>query len=190
MILLACLSSGAALAASSPAATLRFGTVCAQCHEGECSGRLSFAHPPEASFAHIRRYAGPADDALAHQLYDALEQMKSDCRYPPLAVPALENGGTKRDLAAYLDTWSGDYFVPLGYRAAGLYRLAIEFTGGGRVRIEVIDDEFDPLIDRCLTLEQQRIALTLPLTADHAYYLRLRPRGPARVRGMTLTLTE
>jgi len=189
-ILLACLASGTPFSATSPAATVRFGTVCAHCHEGECSGRLSFSQPPEATFEHIRHYAGPADDALAHQLYDALDRMKSDCRYPPLPIPALEQGLTTADLASYLDPRSGDYFLPLGRRASGLYQLAIEFTGGGRVRLEVIDDEFDPLIDRCLTLEELRIAVALTLTEGREYYLRLRPRGPIRVRGMTLTPTE
>lgn len=189
-ILLACLASDAALSATSPAATLRFGTVCARCHEGECSGRLSFSQPPEATFEHIRHYAGPTDDALAHQLYDALERMKSDCRYPPLSIPPLEQGLTARDLAPYLDLRSGDYFLPLGQRAPGRYRLAIEFTGGGRVRLEVIDDEFDPLIDRCLTLEEPRTAVALTLAEGRQYYLRLRPRGPISISGMSLSPTE
>jgi len=38
--------------------TVLFNTDCARCHEGECSGRLSFHLPPEASDQHIRRHGG------------------------------------------------------------------------------------------------------------------------------------
>lgn len=185
--LLGCLAATWPAWATTPAATLRFGTACAHCHEGECSGRLSFAQPPEATFVHIRQYAGPADDALARQLYETLEQMKSDCRYPAVTVPALDRSLTSEDLRPYLDPWSGDYFLPLGRLEPGDYDLAVEFTGAGQVRVEVIDDEFDPLIDRCVRLEQQRLAVAFAATHDHQYYLRLRPRGPLQVRTLTMT---
>ncbi len=190
LILLSSLVAGMPASATTPAATLRFGTVCAHCHEGECSGRLSFARRPEAAFQHIRQYAGPTDDELARQLYRTLEQMKSDCSYPRLTAPAIERGLDAGDLAPYREPWSGDYFLPLGPLAPGQYRLAIEFDGGGRVRVEVIDAEFDPLIDRCLTPEDQRLNISLTLEDERAHYLRLRPRGPLRVRGMTLTPSE
>jgi len=68
---------------------LRFNTVCANCHEGECSGRLSFLLGPEATFSHIRRFAGDADDILVRELQALLEHMKQECAYAPLPVPDL-----------------------------------------------------------------------------------------------------
>lgn len=174
-------------AMASTLATLRFGTACALCHEGQCSGRLSFARRPEAAYEHIRQYAGPTDDELARQLYDALEQMKADCSYLELPAPDLSRPVDADDLAPYLDAWSGAYFLPLPALAPGRYRLTIDFTGGGRVRLEVIDGEFDPLADHCITVETRRLEIEITLTANHPHYLRLRPRGPIHVDQILLT---
>lgn len=184
--LLACLAAAMPAAATTPTATVRFGTSCAHCHEGECSGRLSFAQDPEAAFAHIRQYAGPTDDELARQLSATLARMKSDCRYPPMAVASLDRGLDAAGLAPFLDPWSGDYFLPLGGLAPGSYRLIVDVDGGGRVRIELIDAGFDPLIDRCLTPDGPRLELAVVLGDSREYFLRLRPRGPLRVQRVTL----
>ena len=48
-----CLSTAAA-AGIPLAAVVRFNTACARCHEGECSGRLSFDHGQESSGNPIR----------------------------------------------------------------------------------------------------------------------------------------
>lgn len=37
-----------------------FNTICAKCHEAECSGRLSFDEAFETSASHILRYYGEA----------------------------------------------------------------------------------------------------------------------------------
>ena len=185
--LIVLLAMTAPQATASALATLRFGTACAQCHEGECSGRLSFARRPEAAYAHIRQYAGPTDDELARQLYDALEQMKADCSYPELPAVDLSQAVDADDLTPYLDAWSGAYFLPLSTLAPGRYQLTIDFTGGGRVRLEVIDGEFDPLTDQCVTVETQQLQIEIVLTANHPHYLRLRPRGPIRVDQILLT---
>ena len=174
-------------AVASSLATLRFGTACAKCHEGECSGRLSFARRPEAAYDHIRQYAGPTDDELAQQLYDALEQMKADCSYGALPAPDLSQPLNADDLAPYLDAWSGAYFLPLSTLAPGSYKLTIDFTGGGRVRVEVIDGDFDPFIDQCITVEIRRLEVDITLTANQPHYLRLQPRGPVTVDQLRLT---
>ena len=70
---------------------VRFNTICVDCHEGECSGRLGFSLGPGAAYNHIRRYAGDVDDALARQLQALLVHMKRKCAYAPL--PALDMHG-------------------------------------------------------------------------------------------------
>lgn len=193
-ILCGWLTLATAVSATTPAATVRFATACALCHEGECSGRLSFARRPEAAFDHIRQYAGPVEDELARQMYDTLEQMKSDCRYPALAEPELQHTLNADALAGYRDPWSGDYFLPLGDLPAGDYRLMMEFdegdAHGGRLRVELIDAGFDPLIDQCLSVEDGRLDVTLTLGDTRPHFLRLRPRAAMRVTRLKLVPIE
>lgn len=190
LVMMLAMLMGTPASAITPAATLRFATSCADCHEGECSRRLSFARNPRAAFEHIRRYAGPTDDELAHQLYDALEKMKSDCSYPPLTVPDLTREMDARVLDAYRDPWSGDYFLPLTGLRPGRYGLAITFDGSGKVRIEVIDSGFDPIFDECLTVEDKRLGVTLPAGDRGHAYLRLRLEGGLRVQRLRFEPVE
>jgi hypothetical protein len=87
------LLSLASLSVSLPAddfeSVIRFNTTCAQCHEGQCSGRLSFSLGAEAAFDHIRRYAGDVDDTTVQTLYDALSRMKTTCSFAPLPVLSM-----------------------------------------------------------------------------------------------------
>jgi hypothetical protein len=41
---------------------VRFNTVCANCHEAQCSGRLAFGSGAEAARGHMERYLGPLTD--------------------------------------------------------------------------------------------------------------------------------
>ncbi|MCB1775203.1 MAG: hypothetical protein KDI88_16435, partial [Gammaproteobacteria bacterium] len=120
-----------ALAADMDArATLRFATTCANCHEGECSGRMSFSLAPQAAFTHIRQYAGPVDDDLAHGLHGVLERMKAECRYAMWPTVDLATGELDgADLDARHDAWSGRYFIPLPELNAGHYRIAGDLPG-------------------------------------------------------------
>ena len=52
--------------------TVLFNTDCARCHEGECSGRLSFHLPPEAADQHIRRHGGELPAKQVRELYELL----------------------------------------------------------------------------------------------------------------------
>ena len=100
--------------ASDTLSVLRFNTVCANCHEGQCSGRLSFSLGPEATFSHIRRFAGEADAILVRQLQALLEYMKQECAYAPLPVPDMQGLLGREILDAYRDPENGNYFMPLG----------------------------------------------------------------------------
>lgn len=168
-------------------ATLRFATACAQCHEGECSGRLTFATAPESAFTHIRQYAGPTDDTLARELYAALKQMKSDCRYGDLHLPDLAGPLAGPALDSYRDPWTGAYFLPLEGLAPGRYRLTVDVERAGLARLELIDAAFDPLIDHCLTVGQAPTSVIVTLVESPRHFLRLSPRGGLRVRTLTLT---
>ena len=169
-------------------ATLRFATACADCHEGECSGRLSFARRPEAAATHIRQYAGPVGDDLARELYAALERMKTDCRYqmPGAAIDLLGGELAGPRLAQLRDPWSGFYIVPLIRLAPGRYRLSGELAGDGRIRIEAVDEVFDHWVDDCTTTRGQRFAIDLQLPEAHRLFVRLRPADKKTVVRLSL----
>ena len=184
--LLTVLAVAVPVRAADPLATLRFATACAHCHEGQCSQRLSFTHGPEASFDHIRKYAGPTDAELAKRLYDTLQRMKEDCSYPPLAAPDLDRSLARDSLDGYRDSWSGDYFIPVSGVAAGPYQLVLDVAGPGSLRVELIDAEFNPLVDRCESVTGDRLSLTLALSESSLHYLRLRLRGPVAIDQLAL----
>ena len=173
--------------AETPAATLRFSTACSGCHEGECSGRVTFSQRPEATYTHIRQHAGPTDDALAQELHGVLKRMKRDCSYPPLPVPDIEQPLAGTDINPYLDPWTGHYFVPLGSLDPGRYRFSLVFAQPGDVRIELVDADFDFLVDRCETLGDLRLEMVLTLNEPCQCYLRLRPRAKQRLTKLSVT---
>ncbi|HBH35093.1 MAG TPA: hypothetical protein DDW45_01410, partial [Gammaproteobacteria bacterium] len=66
-----------------------FNTICAKCHEAQCSGRLSFDDTLDASANHIVRYYNEASEKkwLQRELFVILNHMKEKCAYYPMAAP-------------------------------------------------------------------------------------------------------
>lgn len=76
----------------SRSAVVKFNTACARCHEGECSGRLSFSSGSSATLGHVRRYLPESTPADADELYAILKHVKVDCAHYPLPDSAPING--------------------------------------------------------------------------------------------------
>ena len=74
-------------------AIVQFHTVCNNCHEGECSGRLSFDSGSAAARGHIERYLGATPDASIASLFAMLRHVKESCSHYP-AVPLRPAVGT------------------------------------------------------------------------------------------------
>ncbi len=166
---------------------LRFNTVCAYCHEGQCSGRLSFSLGPEAAFNHIRRYAGDVDEALTRQLHTLLVHMKQEYAYAPLPAQDMR-GPLQRDiLDAYRDSATGNYFMPLGQLEPGRYRLDLRFEAPASLRVEVLNGRFEFLVDACTDRSQAILPVTVAVdeTADH--FLRLRSPTELDLEELRLT---
>ena len=110
-----------AQAADIPLATVvRFNTLCATCHEGECSGRLSFDLGIQASENHIRRHAGDVGQNVWRDLARLLAHMKQACAYYPMAVDIPENRHWGPEaLAALHNAKENAWFIPLGHLPAG-----------------------------------------------------------------------
>jgi len=76
----------------SPKSVVLFNTECARCHEGECSGRMTFHLPREAADTHIRRFGGEVSTERLGELFGLLRHMKESCAFHPLPLPLVRDG--------------------------------------------------------------------------------------------------
>ena len=166
---------------------LRFNTVCAHCHEGQCSGRLSFSLGPEATFTHIRRFAGDVDGALVRQLQALLEHMKRECAYAPLPAPDMHGPLQREILDAYRDPATGNYFMPLGKLEPGSYRLTLRLEAPVSLRIEVLNRWFEFLVDECSDCNRTVFPVMLEVDEASKHYLRLRSPTALRLEELRLS---
>jgi hypothetical protein len=183
---LALLPFAAAAQTFDAGAVLRFNTICARCHEGECSGRLTFSSGPEAAFDHIRRYTGAVEPEIARQLYALLAYMKHRCAYVPLPPLDAPSRATRETLDGYREPSSGAYFIPLGVLAAGEHRLVLHLAEPARVRAEVLSEHFEPLVDECATTRGTSLELEFLAEEPAVCYLRLRAARLPRLERLQL----
>lgn len=165
-----------------PESVVRFNLDCAHCHEGECSGRLSFALGEEAAAGHIRRYLPNLADREVRELHQILAYMKQRCAYAPLPPASLPLD--QAALAAYRDPESGNLFLPLGRLEPGGYRLSLALAEPAAFRIEVLDEDFEHLLDTCI--ESDRVTETLEVATAGALFLRLRSQQGVAPRSLRL----
>jgi hypothetical protein len=84
--LIALLFSLSAGAGEIPQSTfVRFNTVCATCHEGECSGRLSFQSGVSAALGHMQRHLGKVTEIEASDLFGLIKYTKERCAHYPVS---------------------------------------------------------------------------------------------------------
>lgn len=164
--------------------TIRFNTTCAQCHEGGCSGRLSFALGAEAVFDHIRRYAGDVDDLTAQSLFDALTRMKTTCAFAPLPVLSLQVSDGSSELDHYRNPRTGAYFVAIGTLQPGEYGLNLRLRSPASFRVEIINEYFELVEETCLgpNVHQQVVSFRVDERARH--YIRLIAPLPLHLESM------
>ena len=151
---------------------VRFNTVCANCHEGECSGRLSFHHGPEAARGHMQRYLGPISDEDVRFLLNVLRHTKEACGQYPVnaAVPAGE-AWSAVELEPWRNPQEGAYFVPLGEVPGGRYRLQMVFAEPAQAELRITDDRFEEMAEASLCADKPA-ELEVELPAG-SYYLTL-----------------
>jgi hypothetical protein len=125
-----------------------FNTQCARCHEGECSGRLSFSSGSEAAANHLRRYLGTVSEGEIQQLYALLRYTKEDCRIYPFQSTAAPNWlqGTD-DLEAWRNSAQSGYFVPLGEIESGMRSLELQLEGADLNSWRVVNAEHETLAE-------------------------------------------
>jgi len=156
-----------------------FNTLCAKCHEGECSGRLSFNTGSKAAHSHIKRYADDINisEDETEEFFTLLNYMKKEC-----ALYMPDNGKWKpENLSHFALPSQKSYFVPLGTLQSGNYHLIIETEEDVLFRVEVISDHFDPYLDRSICPEQKVNILDFSVDESINAFLRIRSRKPLHI---------
>jgi len=161
-----------------------FNTLCAKCHEGQCSGRLSLDNGSKAASSHIKRYAVDTEISTSeeNEFFTLLNYMKKECA---LLMP--DNGKWKRKNLSYFAVPSHDsYFIPLGTLKSGDYTLIIKVKESNCFRVEVISNKLDSSLDESLpsTAKEQNINFTIDEKLD--YFLRIRSRKPIYIETLEI----
>jgi hypothetical protein len=158
-------------------AVVRFNTVCTNCHEGECSGRMSFTSGAQAAQNHVRRYLG--NDVETREIdtfFALLQHTKEKCAPYPLKANIPASGRWEGDaLAGWRNPVEGGYYIPLGTLQPGAYRLRLTFSGEPQGRARITDAQFD------IAAEESLCRNTPPLltftASGGAHYFHLQGKG-------------
>ena len=158
-----------------------FNTTCAQCHEMECSRRLSFASsaPVANASGHIQNYAGPLGATKVAELFGLIKYTKTQCDYYAPQVAAPPDGIWSAEALAPLGTPSRTgWFVPLGNLRAGAWTLDLALQSDRTVEIEVVSRS-GPVVQGEVAPAEQGAHLTFIVNdAGTPHFLRLRGHAP------------
>jgi hypothetical protein len=157
------------------AAIVQFNTVCSNCHEGECSGRLSFDSGAATARGHIERHLGaPAHETHIAALFAMLRHVKETCSHYP-AVPIRPAAGTwqAEELAPWRNAFAGAYFIPLCKLAAGRHLIRLEFDGAADGHARIDDDRMDVVAEERLCRDGAKtIELDVAKAVEHFLHLK------------------
>jgi len=173
------LSSAQKVEDSSLKTSVIFNTLCAKCHEGECSGRLSFTMGAKAASSHIKRYAGDVNISKGEteEFFSLLNYMKTEC-----ALWMSNNGAWKAENLSHFALPSAKgYFIPLGLLKEGKYHLKIKLKESIHFRLEILSDHFEHFLDVsvCPDVEKQILQFTVERSANT--FLRIQSRIPLEI---------
>ncbi len=165
-----------AQAADIPLGTVvRFNTLCATCHEGECSGRLSFDLGIQATENHIRRHAGDVDQNVWRDLARLLAHTKQACAYYPMAVDIPEGRRWNAESLARLHSAKENaWFIPLGHLPAGRYRATLGMDGQMEGIAQIDSAGFDIADFPLQCADSGQIAFFFVVDRSGVHYLRLK----------------
>ena len=161
-----------------------FNTLCAKCHEGQCSGRLSFKNGIKATTSHIQRYAEDINvsESETKGFFALLEHMKKECS---LLMPD-DGKWQQKNLSRFALPSREGYFIPLGLLKEGQYRLYLETEEKIPFRVEVISERFDPFLDRSLFADHKAQELLFTIDEPISCFLRIRSRKPLQLIGLEI----
>ena len=170
-----------------------FNTICAKCHEAQCSGRLSFDDAFERSRNHILRHYSQASEKqwLQKELFDILHYMKEKCAYYPIQSPIPLNRIWGEDILEKFTTFMArNYFIPVGNFSPGAYRIELELERDVKVTAHLISEKFEMAVDDCYQSSDRRINIPVLIEEPGDYYLRMYPRETVKLIRLKITPEE
>ena len=166
---------------------VRFNTLCATCHEGECSGRLSFDLGVGATENHIRRHAGDVDQHVWQDLARLLAHTKQTCAYYPMAVDIPEGRHWNPERLAELhNAKENAWFIPLGHLPAGRYRATLGMNGQMEGIAQIISAGFDIADFPLQCTDSGQIAFFFVVDRSGVHYLRLKSGKSQALLGLNI----
>jgi hypothetical protein len=160
-----------------------FNTLCAKCHEGECSGRLSFDTGSKAASSHIKRYSGNTNITKTEvkEFFSLLNYMKIECA---LWMPKNVRWKPENCLGFALPSLKG-YFIPLGILKEGTYHIEITLKENVHFNIEVLSNHFKHFLDIPVCPDKKQI---LQFTIDRKVntFVRIKSRMPLEIIDLDL----
>jgi hypothetical protein len=170
-----------------------FNTICAKCHEAECSGRLSFEEAFEISTSHILRYFGHASGKkwLQKELFDILNFMKGKCAYYPMQVTVtLTRDWRGKILDGFTTLMERSYFIPVGNLTPGNYLIELELDKDVKVAAHLISEEFEMVVEDCYLSSNRRISNPFLIEEPGNYYFRTYPQEPVRITRLVINTLD
>jgi len=167
-----------------------FNTICAKCHEAQCSGRLSFDEAIEVSTDHILRHYGEATGKqwLRKELFEILNYMKEKCAYYPMQISSpLKNIWEEDILDKFATLMERNYFIPVGSLTPGEYRIEIELERDEKVTAQLISKAFEWVFEDCYESNDRRISIPFLIEEPGNHYFRMYPRSPVRITRLAIT---
>ena len=173
------LSSAPSVENSSIKTSVIFNTLCAKCHEGECSGRLSFDTGSNAASSHIKRYAGDVNISKGEtkEFFDLLNYMKTEC-----ALWMPNNGKWEpKNLSHFSLPSAKGYFIPLGPLKKGEYYIEIKLKDDIHFRVEVLSNHFEHFLDLSVCPDGKKQTLQFTIRKEVNTFLRIQSRVPVHI---------
>ena len=166
-----------------------FNTICAKCHEAECSGRMSFHMEYQESVNHmVRHYTEVSGkEWMQKQLYLILNHMKEKCAYYPMEVDVPPQRVWGSEALDKLRTSLGkNYFIAVGSFDPGEYQLTLRLEEDAKVTIHMISGDFEMVVEDCYQSKNRHIVIPFNIEESSDYYVRMYPRYPVNMTELVI----
>ena len=154
--------------------SVTFNLLCAKCHEGECSGRLSFNSGSTKATHHIQRYSKNQDLSKSRvmEYFTLLNYMKKECH---LWMPMKETFHSRKLSDFALPSYKG-YFIPLGLLQSGHYLLHMTSKEKIHFDVEIINSNIDLLLHDTVCPDEKEDSLHFEVEDPAYVFLRIHSR--------------
>ena len=163
-----------------------FNTLCAKCHEGQCSGRLTFDTGSEAASNHIKRYSDDTNISKKEikEYFTLLNYMKKEC----LLFMPNEAKFNKDNLTLFATASHKRYFIPLGVLKKGNYSLELEVKEDIHFKLEVISSQFDSYLNEAFCPESKGKKFKFSIEENINYFLRIQSKKPLHLHSLKINV--